>query len=59
MRYQLRYTQDLQRIRQADDWRELVVLSSDYLLHIIDLTTGEVVWQNGKSNRYGNQGVAK
>ena len=50
--YALRYTQDLSIIRTSDDVGELKT-KSDYRIHIIDLTSGKVVWQNTVSERYG------
>lgn len=58
MRYQRRYTHDLLVIDESDCAGDLCQ-PSDYLVHIIDKMTGEIVWQNGPSIRYGVTGVPK
>ncbi len=60
--YALRYTSDLHIIRTADVAADLAAAAiyasnAGYKVHIIDLNSMNVVWQNSKSERYGSRGV--
>ena len=56
--YALRYTQDLYVLKYGQDWKQLIPsFPSDYLLHIVCLGTDKIMWQNGRSERYGKEGL--
>lgn len=56
MDYELRYTHDLHPIACSDDLTELKVRGrrSYDKVHIIETLTGDLIWQNSKSIRYGD-----
>lgn len=58
-RYQVRYTSDLAVAAIGDDLEELVrrFRTGDFLVHILDTTSGEIVWQSGRSIRFGTVGL--
>jgi hypothetical protein len=60
-RYALRYTHDLAVAKTCNsNWLSLIPASNrDNLMHIIDTSMGEIMWQNGMSQRYGSAGLAK
>ena len=63
MRYHLRYTNDLHVLKSGDDLNELTAERSDYKVHVVDthnqndIVLWEIVWQNSRSDRYGDAGV--
>lgn len=56
--FTLRYTYDLTVAQTSTDLASLTGNTGGYLMHVIDVN-GNVVWQSGPSQRYGDIGVNK